>query len=141
MVDNRPTFVVNRLNMIEFAMAAKMRGFDYPACICAVDWPDPKAPENSYREAVYHLRNTETGEWLVMKARCPSTDPWLQSLFLVYRGADWPEREMYDLFGIEFRGHPDLRRILLPEDWTGHPLLKSYRMSTYYSPAGNERQK
>ena len=140
-VDRKPTFVVERVHAVSFAQAVSARGFDYPACISGVDWPDAKAPENSYRETVYHLRNMSTGEWVVLKARCPSSDPWLYSLYPVYRGADWSEREIYDLFGIEFRGHPDLRRILMPEDWTGHPLLKSYRLSTYYSPAGNERQK
>ncbi|MCA1595575.1 MAG: NADH-quinone oxidoreductase subunit C, partial [Chloroflexi bacterium] len=140
-VDGKPTFVVDRGQMVAFAAALKGRGFDYPACVSGVDWPDPKVPENSYRETVYHFWSMGQKEWAVLKARCPSTDPWLNSLYYVYQGVDWNEREVYDMYGIEFRGHPDLRRILLPEDWTGHPLLKSYRMSTYYSPAGNERQK
>jgi NADH-quinone oxidoreductase subunit C len=140
MVDSRPTFVVDREQMVAFARAIRGRGFDYPACISGVDWADADESK-SYREAVYHFRSMATGEWVVLKARCPSSDPWLNSLISVYRGADWNEREIFDMFGIEFRGHPDLRRILMPEDWTGFPLLKSYRMSTYYSPAGNERQK
>ena len=139
--DQRPTFVVKRDQMVEFARALRDRGFDYPGCITGVDWPNAAAPENSYRETVYHLMNTRTGAWVVLKARCPSSDPWLYSLSLVYRGADWPEREVYDMYGIDFHGHLDLRRILMPEDWTGHPLLKDYRMSTYYTPVGTERQK
>ena len=59
--------------------------------------------------------------------RCPSLVP-------VYRGADWMERECYDMFGVEFDGHPDRRRILLADDWEGHPLLKSYAVDTPHPP-------
>ena len=58
---------------------------------------------------------------------CPSLVP-------VYRGADWMERECYDMFGVAFTGHPDLRRILLGDDWEGHPLLKSYAIDTPHPP-------
>ncbi len=57
-----------------------------------------------------------------------------QSLVSVYRGADWMERECYDMFGAEFDGHPDRRRILLADDWEGHPLLKSYAVDTPHPP-------
>ena len=59
--------------------------------------------------------------------RCPSLVP-------IYRGANWMERECYDMFGIRFDGHPDLRRILLGDDWVGHPLLKSYAVDTPHPP-------
>jgi NADH-quinone oxidoreductase subunit C len=59
--------------------------------------------------------------------RCPSLVP-------LYRGADWMERECYDMFGVEFDGHPDRRRILLADDWVGHPLLKSYAVDTPHPP-------
>ena len=58
---------------------------------------------------------------------CPSLVP-------VYRGADWMERECYDMFGVTFEGHPDMRRILLADDWEGHPLLKSYAVDTPHPP-------
>lgn len=56
------------------------------------------------------------------------------SIVAVYRGADWMEREIYDMFGVQFAGHPDPRRILLAEDWEGHPLLKSYAVDTPHPP-------
>jgi NADH-quinone oxidoreductase subunit C len=69
-----------------------------------------------------------------MKTRLAAGITTCASLVDVYRGADWMERECYDMFGITFDGHPDLRRILLPDDWQGHPLLKSYDVDTPYPP-------
>ena len=70
------------------------------------------------------MLRTKLGEG---RTHCPS-------LFNVYRGANWMERECFDMFGIHFEGHPDLRRMLLPDDWVGHPLLKSYDVDTPYPP-------
>ena len=63
---------------------------------------------------------------LRMKVRLPADDPRAPTVTSVYPSAGWPEREVYDLFGISFDGHPDLRRILMPDDWVGHPLRKDY---------------
>jgi NADH-quinone oxidoreductase subunit C len=94
----------------------------------AVDWKDQGL------EVVARVENLDAGFSLTMKTRlgpgetrCPSLEP-------VWRGAGWMEREGYDMFGIRYEGHSDLRRILLPQDWEGHPLLKSYAVDTPHPP-------
>ncbi len=77
-------------------------------------------------EVVYHLHSIERKQRLRLKCRLGGENPEIDSVTPVWRGANWYEREVFDLFGIRFKGHPDLRRILLPEDWEGHPLRKDY---------------
>lgn len=73
-----------------------------------------------------------TGRRIFLKVPVPESDPVVPSVTPVYPGANFPEREIYDMFGVRFSGHPDLRRILMPEDWVGHPQRKDY-------PLGGER--
>jgi NADH-quinone oxidoreductase subunit C len=77
-------------------------------------------------EVVYHLHSVERNERLRLKCRLPGADPVIESVTSVWRAANWYERETFDMFGIRFVNHPDLRRILMPEDWDGHPLRKDY---------------
>jgi len=77
-------------------------------------------------EVVYHLQSVANKRRLRVKARVSGANPEIESAVPVYRSADWYERETFDLFGIRFRNHPDLRRIMMPEDWEGHPLRKDY---------------
>jgi NADH-quinone oxidoreductase subunit C len=74
---------------------------------------------------VYHLYSYKSGQLIRIKARA-SAGEMVPSMTSIWRTADWLEREAYDMFGIEFAGHPDLRRILLPDDWLGYPLRKDY---------------
>jgi NADH-quinone oxidoreductase subunit C len=83
--------------------------------------------------AVYHLHSTRWNHKLVMKTLVPVAQPHVQSVAAIWRTADWHEREAYDMYGIEFDGHPDLRRILLPDDWEGYPLRKDYQVPEFYN--------
>ena len=82
-------------------------------------------------EVVYQLVCISRREKLRLKVRLSGKDPVLDSLVPVWPGANWLEREIFDLFGIRFAGHPDLRRILLPDDWEGHPLRRDYPVEGY----------
>lgn len=82
---------------------------------------------------VYHLYSVPKNHKLVLKVKAgPREDPVVPSVISVWRAADWHEREAYDMYGIRFEGHPDLRRILLPEDWPGYPLRKDYEFPDEY---------
>jgi NADH-quinone oxidoreductase subunit C len=75
---------------------------------------------------VYHLMSRSNYARLRLRAPVPEDDPWIDSVTRFYPSANWLEREVFDLFGIAFRGHPDLKRILMPDDWDGYPLRKDY---------------
>ena len=94
----------------------------------AVDWKDQGL------DVVARVENLDANFSVTMKTRLPAGEARCASLVSIWRGADWMERECYDMFGIRFEGHPDLRRILLPQDWEGHPLLKSYAVDTPHPP-------
>lgn len=80
----------------------------------------------------YHLHSTIHDHKLVMKVRVPEEEPTVPSVESLWKTANWHEREAYDLVGVEFKGHPDLRRILTPQDWEGHPLRKDYEQQESY---------
>jgi NADH-quinone oxidoreductase subunit C len=103
----------------------KNAGFDMLADITAVDYlhyPDAKDRFG----LIYALLNTVIGERLYVKTFLNEPEVSVRSAFALWRGADWMEREVYDMFGIHFEGHPDLRRILMPEEFTAYPLRKDY---------------
>lgn len=119
--------------------------FDFLNCVSGVDYlePDPKkaakAEFQPHTEVVYHLWSMPFKRSLVLKVMLPRWKndtpgelPEVPTVSSVWRTADWHEREVYDLSGIYFTGHPDLRRILCPEDWVGHPLRKDYELPLEY---------
>jgi NADH-quinone oxidoreductase subunit C len=114
-------------------------------CITAVDYfePDPKKAAQvdwqPHLELIYHLSSSAHRHRLALRVRLPrwmddraGELPEVPSLSGVWRTAEWHEREVFDLMGVYFLGHPDLRRILCPEDWVGHPLRKDYEMPAEY---------
>jgi NADH-quinone oxidoreductase subunit C len=97
-------------------------------CLCGVD-NSRRTGENLQRfEVVYQLYSINNRRMLRLRAQVPEDDPRIDSVTSFWTGADCLERETYDLMGISFTGHPNLKRILLPDDWQGHPLRKEYHL-------------
>lgn len=99
--------------------------FDMLAELTAVDYLEYEGAKDRFG-VVYVLLNTSTGERLILKTFINDPDPSLASAYPLWKSADWLEREVYDMFGIKFTGHPDLRRILSPDEFTAYPLRKDY---------------
>lgn len=98
-------------------------GFELLATLTAVDyWPQ----ENPRFHVIYEFRSVSQNLVLALRVPVPGVNPSLPTVSHIYRNANWHEREVWDMFGIKFAGHPDLRRILMPADWEGHPLRKDY---------------
>ena len=99
-------------------------GFEFNTLVdvTAVDWPDRKPRF----EVVYHLNSLTLGHRLRVKLQVDAADAWVHSLTGLWGSADWLERECFDMFGIAFKGHPDLRRILMYDSFEGYPLRKDY---------------
>lgn len=94
--------------------------FDYLFCLSGVDWI-------THLMVVYHLASSVHDHTLVLKVKLPDREnPEVETVSDIWKTAEFHEREVYDLFGIRFKNHPDLRRILLDEDWVGYPLRKDY---------------
>ena len=110
------------------AFAKETLGCRFFSFLTAVDWKEPGL------EVVAKVDNLDDGLAVMMKTRLGPGVSTCASLTPIYRGADWMERECWDMFGIRFDGHPDLRRILLDDTWEGHPLLKSYAVDTPHPP-------
>lgn len=102
-----------------FLKSASDLYFDYPMDITAIDWSDRL-------EMVYRLTSIRHNHKLTLRFDVDRGDPIVQSVTSVWRGVNWQEREVFDLFGVKFEGHPDLRRILLPDEFEGYPLRKDY---------------
>jgi|SRR6185369_6368883 NADH-quinone oxidoreductase subunit C len=101
--------------------------FEFLADITCVDW----YPSDPRFEVVYNFLSISRKERVRIKVLLDGSDPNLESLTSLWPGANYFEREVFDLFGIRFNGHPNLRRILMPDDWEGHPLRKDYPVEGY----------
>lgn len=122
------------VDVCSFLKATTGLQFDYCQDITAVDWPARKIIE-----VVFHLYSLVHRHGLVLKVETDRDKPSLATVEGVWKAATWLEREIYDLFGVSFIGHSDLRRILMPDDWVGHPLRKDYQEAGGYHGIGNDR--
>jgi NADH-quinone oxidoreductase subunit C len=114
-------------NVALFLRDDEQMQFDVLMCLSGVDYTGGKLG------VVYHLHSMKRNHKITLKTEVMREHPRVASVQAVWRTANWHEREAYDLFGIVFDGHPDLRRILLPDDWEGHPLRKDYQVPEFYN--------
>jgi len=119
---NKPLAIIKKEGLLKIAEKVKEMGFDNLSVITGIDYGDRF-------EVVYNFLSYTKKQNLVLKVVLGHENPEVDSLASVWKVADWLERETYDLVGIKFRGHPNLKRILLPDGWIGHPLRKDYDMS------------
>ncbi len=102
--------------------------FDMLSCITGVD----NGPEENIIEIIYQLYSIPFNLQVMVKVQLDREVPKVETVSDIWKTANWQEREIYDLLGVHFENHPDLRRILLPADWEGHPLRKDYKHQEYY---------
>jgi NADH-quinone oxidoreductase subunit C len=123
--DNRRVIVVPARVFDALRCLKDQCGFDMLIDITAVDYLHYPDARDRFG-VVYALLNVDTGARIYVKTFLNEPNLELPSAFPLWKGADWMEREVYDMYGIVFKGHPDLRRILMPEEFTAHPLRKDY---------------
>lgn len=104
--------------------------FDSLQCLSGMDWGEDR--EEKRFGVTYHLHSMTQKHKVVLKVFCPEDDLTVPTVTDVWGGANWHEREAFDMIGIRFEGHPYLKRIFCPEDWEGHPLRKDYEVQEYY---------
>jgi len=109
------------------AATVQTAGYNAFEDMTAVDW----FPSEPRFQLSYHILSHRYKERIRLRVMVSGTDPAVESITSVWPGSNYYEREVFDLFGIRFDGHPNLRRILMPEDWVGHPLRKDYPVEGY----------
>ncbi len=133
-----PFAVVKADSIVEVCRFLKSEpGLEMDFCedLTAIDWP-----KRNVIEVVYHLYSYRRRHGVVLKVEADRADPSVPSVEGVWKAANWMEREVWDLFGVRFPGHPDLRRVLLPDDWTGHPLRKDWEEGEVYRGIPTSRE-
>lgn len=118
--DGRRVLKVAKENLVQLMKELKAQGFVHLSLVTGVDRKDRL-------EVVYHLHNLDKNEYIAVKTE--TLNERVPSVTSIYSSANWDEREQYDLMGIVFEGHPNLKRLFLPESWVGHPLRKNYDIS------------
>jgi NADH-quinone oxidoreductase subunit C len=121
------TIAVARENIIAAAKAVQQAGYNFLEDVTAVDW----YPSEPRFQITYHILSMSLKERIRLIVRLDSDDAAIDSITPVWPSANFYEREVFDLFGVHIAGHPNLRRIMMPEDWNGHPLRKDYPVEGY----------
>lgn len=119
--DGRRIIRTTKEEFLQLMKSLKDEGFTHLSLITGIDRKD-------FLEIVYHLHSIEKNE--IISVKLTTKDSRVPSVTSIWSSANWDEREQYDMLGIVFEGHPDLKRILLPEGWVGHPLRKNYDLDT-----------
>lgn len=125
------TFLVKAESLLEVCdqlYKAPSAYFDMLSCITGID----NGPATATMEVIYNLYSIPFNQSLMLKVVLPREKPEIESVCSIWKSANWLEREVYDMFGIQFKNHPDLRRILMPDDWEGYPLRKDYQHQETY---------
>ncbi len=120
--DGKEGMLIKKESLVDVCGFLHESGFDHLSMISGIDYV-------GWMEVVYHIWSYTRKENVVLKVKLDRGMPVVDSVVSVWSGADWMERETYDLLGITFENHPDLRRILLPDGWIGHPLRKDYDLT------------
>ena len=121
------TITVGRENIIAACEAVKQAGYTFLEDVTAVDW----YPSEPRFQITYHILSMSLKQRVRLVVRLAESDAVIDSIVGVWPSANFYEREVFDLFGVRFSGHPNLRRIMMPEDWQGHPLRKDYPVEGY----------
>jgi NADH-quinone oxidoreductase subunit C len=121
------TLTVARETIKEAAATVQAAGYNFLEDLTAVDW----FPTTPRFQVSYHILSHSYREYIRLRVLLDGEDPTVESIVPVWPSANYYEREVFDLFGIRFEGHPNLRRIMMPDDWTGHPLRKDYPVEGY----------
>jgi NADH-quinone oxidoreductase subunit C len=119
-----PFLLVQKADIVEILRFLKEdpdTAFDCLMNLSSVDWP-----KKNQIEIVYHLWSYAKRHAFILKVQLDRAQPEIESIESIWKSADWLEREQFDLMGVQFTGHPDLRRIMMPDDWVGNPLRKDY---------------
>jgi NADH-quinone oxidoreductase subunit C len=121
------TIAVTPASIVAACEAVKRAGYNFLETVTAVDW----YPSEPRFQITYHMLSHSLKRRLRLIAMLPSEAASIESIVGVWPSANFYEREVFDLFGVEFKNHPNLRRIMMPEDWNGHPLRKDYPVEGY----------
>jgi NADH-quinone oxidoreductase subunit C len=121
------TIAVARENIVEAAAAVQAAGYNFLEDVTAVDW----YPSEPRFQISYHIVSHSLKQRVRLVVRLDGGDPNVDSIITVWPSCNFYEREIFDLFGVHFGGHPNLRRIMMPEDWEGNPLRKDYPVEGY----------